>query len=426
MYRKSARYLGAMAALTMTGGLAQGATAQDAPAAAPPAAARPAAPPPGPPRATPLGQGPWDFETATGKLHVEVFARRLERPWAMAQLPDGTMLVTERPGRLRVIRDGKLDPVAIAGLPPSNPAGIGGRYDIALDPDFANNRRLYLSYVKPSEQNHDETTLAVLRATWDGGMALTDVEDVFVADAWYGAQPWPKRCCGQGPATGSWGGRILFGIDGKLYVTSGDRNYGEMVQKTDNDFGKILRLNPDGSIPADNPFVGKEGWNPQIWTLGHRNPLGLTIDPATGAMWETEFGPRGGDELNRIDKGNNYGWIEVTQGFHYNGEEAKGIKDVPGMTDPAISFGPPSLNPGNIAIYDGEAFSAWDGDLLLPSFTKGLLRIEFDADGKAAATEELLGDLKQRLRDVRIGDEGEIYLLTDETEGAILKVTPGE
>jgi glucose/arabinose dehydrogenase len=179
-------------------------------------------------------------------------------------------------------------------------------------------------------------------------------------------------------------------------------------------------------VPADNPFVGRPGWNPQIWTTGHRNPLGLTIDPATGRMYETEFGPRGGDELNLIQKGANYGWIEVTQGLHYNGEAARGISDVSGMTDPLLAFGPPSLNPGNPAIYAGAAFPAWHGDLLLPSFTKGLLRFELGADGHPAGEPEyLLGELKQRLRDVRIGGAGELYVLTDETEGALLKVTPG-
>ena len=417
--RLQVRVFAGAAALALGVALAPTTLAQDAP----PAAA-PAAPPPGFMRSEPLGRGPWDFETEKGKVHVEVVAR-LDRPWSLAFLPDGGMLVTERPGRLRVIRNGQLDPVAIAGLPPINPAGIGGLYDVVLDPDFETNRRIYISYVKPSEEDSGHTTLAVLRATWDGGMRLTDVEDIFVADAWYGKQPWPRRCCGQGPAFGSWGGRILFGRDGKLYVTSGDRNYGEMVQDPSNHFGKILRLNPDGSVPAENPFVGRAGWKPEIWTTGHRNPLGLTIDPETGAMWETEFGPRGGDELNLIEKGANYGWIDVTQGQHYNNEPAKGVTDVPGMTDPVISCGPPSLNPGNPAWYAGDMFPGWRGDLLLPSFTKGVLRIEF-ADGKPGATEELLTDLKQRWRDARVAPDGSLYLLTDEAEGAVLRLTPGE
>ena len=394
------------------------------PAAAQVAPAAPPAPPPGFMQSEPLGAGPWDFQTETGKVHAEVVAR-VARPWGMAFLPGGDILVTERDGRLRAIRKGKLDPVAIAGLPPINPAGIGGLFDIALDPDFASNRRLYLSYVKPDPANTDRTTLAVLSATWDGGLSLANVKDIFVADAWYGAQPLPARCCGQGPASGSHGGRILFGPDGKLYVTSGDRNYGEMVQKPDNHFGKILRLNPDGSVPTDNPFTGRRGWKPEIWTLGHRNPLGLTFHPETGELWETEFGPRGGDELNFISPGNNYGWIDVTQGHHYNDEPAKGVKEVEGMTDPVAAFGPPSLNPGNPAWYGGALFRGWQGDLLLPSFTKGVLRIDF-SEGVPGDTEELLGDLKQRWRDARVAPDGSVYLLSDEVQGAVLRLTPGK
>lgn len=420
MHRISARFFGAAALMALGLALAPGAAAQNAPAPAAAAAPRPA----GPPRPTPLGVGPFDFDSSAGRIHVEVVARRLDHPWALAQLPDGTLLVTERAGRLRIVRDGKLDPVAVAGLPPINPSGIGGLYDIVLDPNFASNHFLYLSYVKPDDKDSDQTTLAVMRATWDGTHTLKQVKDIFVADAWYGAQPWPTRCCGQGPATGSWGGRILFGRDGKLYVTSGDRNYGEMVQKPDNDFGKIMRINPDGSIPKDNPFVGKPGWKPEIWTTGHRNPLGLTIDPATGRMWETEFGPRGGDEVNLIQKGANYGWIDVTQGKHYNGEPAKGVKDVPGMTDAVLTYLPTSLNPGNPAFYDGAAFPAWKGDFLLPSFTKGLLRYDTQGGTPTGEPEYLLGELKQRLRSVDVGPKGELYVLTDETDGALLKVTP--
>ena len=423
MDRNWARYLGAAAAATLGLTLANAAAAQNAPApAAQPAAARPAA---GPPRTTPLAAGPFDYDSSAGKIHVEVVARRLDHPWALAQLPDGTLLVTERAGRLRIVRDGKLDPVAVAGLPPINPSGIGGLYDVVLDPDFAKNHFIYLSYVKPSEKDSDQTTLAVLRATWDGTHVLKNAKDIFVADAWYGAQPWPKRCCGQGPASGSWGGRILFGRDGKLYVTSGDRNYGEMVQKPDNDFDKIMRINADGTIPKDNPFVGKKGWKPEIWTTGHRNPLGLTIDPETGQMWETEFGPHGGDEVNLITRGANYGWIDVTQGQHYNNEPAKGVKNVPGMTDPVLTYLPNSLNPGNPLFYDGAAFPNWKGDLLLPSFTKGLLRYDTQGGKPVGDPEYLLGDLKQRLRDIKAGPDGALYVTTDETDGAVLKITPG-
>jgi glucose/arabinose dehydrogenase len=425
MKRTTVRALGAAAALACGTMLATAAAAQNAAPAPTPPAATPAPRRAGPPPATPLGAGPWDFATRHGNIHVELVANRLDHPWSIAFLPDGKILVTERGGRLRVIRDGKLDPVAVAGLPPINPAGIGGLYDIALDPGFAKNHFIYLSYVKPDATNSDQTTLAVLRGTWDGTDQLKNVKDIFVAAAWYGAQPWPKRCCGQGPATGSWGGRSLFGRDGKLYVTSGDRNYGEMVQKPDNDFGKIMRINADGTVPKDNPFVGKKGWKPEIWTTGHRNPLGLTINPFTGQMWETEFGPHGGDELNLIEKGNNYGWIDVTQGQHYNNEPAKGVKDVPGMTDPVLTYLPNSLNPGNPLFYNGAAFPNWKGDLLLPSFTKGLLRYDTEAGKPVGDPEYLLADLKQRLRDVKIGPDGALYVTTDENDGAVLKVTPG-
>jgi glucose/arabinose dehydrogenase len=392
------------------------------PAGTPGYTPRPETPPPF--QSPAIGNGPWDAATEKAKLHVEVVTKGLERPWAMAFLPDGSMLVTERTGHLRHIVDGKLDPVAISGLPPINPSGIGGLMDIALHPSFADNRLIYLSYVKPSEQDHNQTTLAVLRARWDGGMSLTDVKDVFVADAWYGKPPLPHRCCGQGPPTGSWGGRIAFGPDDKLYIASGDRNYGEMVQKPDNHFGKILRLNEDGTVPADNPFVGKEGWKPEIWTLGHRNPLGLEFHD--GKLWETEFGPRGGDELNVIERAKNYGWIDVTQGYHYNGEEsAKGRKNIKGYTDPVIAWGPPSVNPGGFDFYDADRFPAWKGDFLMGAMSRALVRVEFDKAGKPVHQELMLNEIGQRFRDAKVGPDGAIYLLTDEDAGALLKVTPG-
>ena len=250
------------------------------------------------------------------------------------------------------------------------------------------------------------------------------MEDIFVARPWYGADPVPERCCGQGPAFGSFGGRLQFDAEGHLFVASGDRNYGELVQDRSTDFGKILRLNDDGSVPPDNPFVDTAGYAPEIWTLGHRNPLGLWIDPETGTMWESEFGPRGGDEVNRIERGGNYGWIYVTQGHHYNDVPAAAIKDVPGFVDPVITFGPPSLNPGNLLVYHGAAFPQWQGDLLLATFTSGLMRAEVDAQGELGEEEFLLKDLGQRLRDVRVGPEGDVWLLTDQQEGALIRISP--
>jgi glucose/arabinose dehydrogenase len=401
------------------------AAAQDAPPVAP---APPAQFPfPG----TPLGDGPWDYDAETGKLHIEVVTKGLETPWSLAFLPDGAMLVTERAGRLRLIRDGALDPEPIAGLPDMFISGLGGLMDIALHPDFATNHLIYLSYTKPSPDAEpaawprSRSVLAVLRARWDGGHQLTEVEDIFVADAWYGDMPLPPKCCGQGPAFGSYGGRIVFDGEGKLIVTSGDRNYGEQVQDLSNHFGKIVRLNDDGTPAAGSPFAGRPGAKQDIFTLGHRNPLGLYFDPTDGRLWSTEFGPRGGDELNLIEKGANYGWIEVTQGHHYNGEDAKGIRGVPGMTDPVFAFGPPSLNPGNLTIYHGALFPDWEGDLLMVTMSRTLERMEITRGVSVTARESLLSDLKQRFRDIKVGPDGAVYILTDERAGALLRITPG-
>lgn len=388
------------------------------------------APPPPPFQSQPLAEGPWTIATEAADLRVEVVTRELDRPWGMAFLPDGAMLVTERPGRLRILRDGVLDPRPIAGLPPIFAFGIGGLTDVVLHPEFERNRLIYLSYSKAAPEAGDSPTiqadsaLAVIRARWDGGYELSDVEEIFLAAPWYGAPPVPERCCGQGPTFGSYGGRMVFGDDGYLYITSGDRNYGEMVQDQSNHFGKIVRLAGDGSVPADNPFVGQEGWAPEIWSTGHRNPTGLTVHPQSGEIWETEFGPRGGDELNRIERGANYGWMDVTQGHHYNDEPAKGIRDVEGMTDPVIAWGPPSHNPGNLAFYDGALFPGWEGDLLVAMMNRSLIRVTLDDAGRATGQEPMLQELNQRFRDVRVGPDGAVYLLTDENEGALLRITP--
>jgi len=392
---------------------------------APPAARQPAAAPPF--QGSELAEGPWDFATNKARIHAEVVARGLDRPWGLAFLPDGGLLVTERPGRLRHIdAAGMLDPEPVTGLPPIYAMGIAGLMDVALHPSFAQNRFVYLSYSKPDPDDPQNATLAVMRARWDGGPALTEVEDIFVADAWYGKQPVPAKCCGQGPAFGSFGGRILFDDAGHLFVTSGDRNYGEMVQDPSNHFGKILRLDAEGAAAPDNPWAGQDGRAPEVWSTGHRNPLGLAIDPATGTIWESEFGPRGGDEVNIIERGGNYGWIFVTQGHHYNGTPAAAVKDAPSYTDPVRAFGPPSLNPGNLAVYRGEAFPDWAGDLLLASFTKGLLRFDVDEAGnKLGEPEQLLEDLGQRWRDVRVGPGGDVWLLTDMADGAVIRLSPG-
>ena len=412
----AAAFVGAAAMAGAT--LAQQANAPTAPP--PPAARR------GPPQSPALGAGPWDIKTEKMPVHVTLVTKGLDHPWGLAFLPGGkTMLVTERAGRLRVIRDGVLDPEPVAGLPDVLPGGIGGLMDIALHPDFARNHLVYLTYTKPAPQDRANSTVAVWRARWDG-KALEGGKDIFVADAWYGAPPLPKRCCGQGPASGSYGSRLAFDAKGYLYVTSGDRNYGEKVQDPNNEFGKILRLTDDGGIPRDNPWVGKPGHDPKVWTTGHRNPLGLFYDRQTGILWESEFGPHGGDEINIIKRGHNYGWIDVTQGKHYNNEPAKGVKDVPGMTDPVIAFIPESINPGNLIVYHGDRFRPWKGDIIMGTMTRTVWRATPDGKGGVKGEERMLGDLHQRIRDTRLGPDGNIYLLTDETDGAVLRIEPAK
>jgi glucose/arabinose dehydrogenase len=427
---KWSQALPALVSLAALGGLTLGgmSLAQPAgPAASPPAEGAPAAPPAArraPPPEPPLGDGPWDLDSQKAKVHVSVVTKGLERPWAMAWLPNGDMLVTERPGRLRLIHKGVLDPKPIEGLPPIYASGLSGLMDIALHPDFARNHLIYFTYTKEDPNLKDQSTLALGRARWNGGAALTEVKELFVADMWYGHPPLPARCCGQGPATGSYGSRLAFDRSGHLFMTSGDRNYGEMVHKPGNDFGKLFRFNADGSIPKDNP--NKAGWRPEVWSTGHRNGEGLFFDAASGKLWESEFGPRGGDEVNVIQKGADYGWIEVTQGAHYNGEPAKGIKNVPGVTDPVLTWPAPSTNPGNLVIYHAGKFPQWKGDLLMGAMSRSLLRASFDGKGAVTGQERFLTELKQRFRDTRVGPDGNLYLLTDEPQGALLEVEPAK
>jgi len=387
-----------------------------------------------------FGDGPWDLGEGPNRMHITVVTKGLDHPWALAFIPGGDMLVTERPGRLRVIRKGGvLDPTPIKGLPPIRAVSLGGLMDIALHPRFAENRLIYITYSKPGtgpsgfptndsdgfEEDPTKSALAVARMRWDGGGTVTDFKDIFLAQPYYGGRGIPQRCCGQGPADASYGSRIAFDKAGFLYITSGDRNYGELSQDPGNDIGKILRLKDDGTIPSDNPFIGRAGYRPELYTIGHRNPLGLVFHPVTGDLWSSEFGPNGGDEVNRIQAGKNYGWILITNGRHYNGEPtARGANGVPGFEDPVL-FWAPSINPGNLLFYNGDKFPAWKGNMLMATMTRSLLRATFDAQGKPVSQERMLTELGQRFRDVRESFDGYLYLLTDETAGAVLKIEPG-
>jgi len=293
-------------------------------------------------------------------------------------------------------------------------------FDVALHPDFAKNGFVYLTYIKkgkaPDGKNGYWATTALARGKFDG-KALTGVQDIFVADAWQ-------------PLNGGDGSRVVFGPDGKVYLSSSHRRNPDAPQDLNSDVGKILRLNDDGSIPKDNPFVGKTGAKPEIYSLGHRTVLGLTFKPGTNELWETENGPQGGDEVNIIKAGKNYGWPLVTYGRDYDG------KRLPGPSrdafEPPELFWVPSVTASGILFYNSDKIPAWKGNLFLGSMTVGRLpgtgnlqRIVFNENGEQRR-ESLLTDLHQRIRDVRQGPDGLLYLLTDENDGAMLKIEPAQ
>jgi aldose sugar dehydrogenase len=381
----------------------------------------PAAPPAGPAggarsarSSPPLPSLPQTFETALYKIRVSVVAHGLAHPWSLAFLPDGNMLVTEREGRLRIVRNGVLDPTPIAGVPTVRAAVLGGLLDVALHPKFAENKLMYLSYSKPGDNRL--VTTAVARGRFDGA-ALTEVKDIFVANNW-------------STSTQNFGGRIAFDRAGLLYLTVGDRMEQDRAQKTDDHGGKVLRLRDDGSVPADNPFVGKAGYAPEIYSLGHRSEQGLALNPATGAIWENEHGPQGGDELNIIRPGRNYGWPLVTFGINYNGEN---ISDATWRADlePPFIYWVPSIAVSGLSFYTGEKFPGWKGNIFVGSMFMGrtratghIQRIVLNEKALPVQREPLLTELKQRIRDVRPGPDGLLYVLTEEDSGALLKIEP--
>jgi glucose/arabinose dehydrogenase len=361
----------------------------------------------------PLGAGPFEFDTAEKhKIRVSVVAKGLSHPWSLVFLPDGAMLVTERPGRLRLIRNGVLDPTPIAGVPRVRTDGNGGLMDVALHPGFASNRLVYLTYTKPVENGKGTPTLA--RGRFEGG-ALVDVRDLIVPEAYDG--------------NSGLNGRVVFGRDGMVYMSTGG-NIAKVAQDPMSLRGKILRLRDDGSVPPDNPFAGRTGYRPEIYTLGHRNTLGLIVHPDTGAIWQHENGPNGGDEINIIVAGRNYGWPLLSFGRDYPGPRVSDHPTREGMESPLVVW-VPSIAVAGMAVYTGDRFPKWKGNVFVGGMRTGeipgtghLQRIVFNAKTEEMRRESLLTELRQRIREVRQGPDGLIYLLTDEDDGALLRIEP--
>ena len=329
-----------------------------------------------------------------------------DQAWGMAFLPDGRMLVTELDGNLRILEPGGKPSDPLPGLPRIEAYGQGGLMDVALDPGFAASRRLYLSHIAETANGW---TTAVSTARLEGGR-LHGFETVFTA-----------RAAARGGR--HFGSRLRFSNDGRLFVTIGDRGYRPSAQDLGNHAGAVLRLDPDGAAPPDNPFVDRAGALPEIWSYGHRNPQGLAFDPQTGRLWSQEHGPRGGDEVNLVRRGRNYGWPVITHGRNYSGTKITDETAQPGMEQPA-TYWTPSIAPSGLTVYRGGRFPRWDGNLFVGALRAQLLvRLELDGD-RVVHEERLLTDFGNRIRDVRTGPDGLIYLLLDENDAQIWRLEP--
>lgn len=367
-----------------------------------------------------------DGNKISGPRFRVVPLRGFDHPYALSFLPDGGILVTERAGRLRIVRDGKLDPEPIGGIPGVVNTRLRGMNDLALHPKFAENHLIYFTYYKPvAGTANARATLA--RARYDGGHSLNDVRDIFSTDV---------------AVSGPSAAKIAFGRDGKIYLAIGipiPRSANDTTSATVTDaqdpnsyYGKVLRLNDDGSTPADNPFFGRSGHKPELYALGIRNAMGLYVHPETGELWETENGPQGGDEINIIRAGKNYGWPVISYGRAYSGEltgSTGPVSDQPfaaGMEQPFI-FWAPSIATAAITFYTGDKFPAWKGNIFVGGLVGAQLhRIVLSRDGLPIRRQPLLLELKQRIREVQQGPDGLLYLLTDEADGAMLRLEPAE
>lgn len=363
----------------------------------------------------PLPNAPFVIDTAeAGQVRVTPL-KGLELPWDLSFLPNGDMLVTERTSmRLRIVRRGVLEPQPIAGLPEGmSAAGGGGLMSVAVHPRFAENGWVYVTYTKAAERGRRGVGLARGRLA---GMAFTDVRELFAVD-----EP------GGGPPPGL---PLVFAPDGYLYFLVGGAN-DEVAQRGDSHYGKVLRFNDDGSVPR-NPFAGRDGFAAEIFTIGHRNGIGLTIHPTTGAVWQNENGPYGGDEVNIIKPGANYGWPLMSYGRDYSGAPVSDKRTMDGIEDPVL-FWVPSIAISGMTFYTGDRFPAWRNNLFVGGLQHGRIprtgqmqRVVFNESGQEVRREVLFADLRQRIRDVAQGPDGLLYVLTDERDGALLKLEPVE
>jgi glucose/arabinose dehydrogenase len=352
------------------------------------------------------------FHSAAGDLVVQTVASGLSHPWAIAFLPDGRLLVTERPGRMRIVgKDGKLSP-ALAGVPKVMASGQGGLHDVVLDRNYAQNQTIYFCYAEPVDGG-GRTALARARLVDEGAPRLDDVKVIFHQD---------------GPLSSGnhFGCRIVQTPDDNLFMTAGEHfTTRDQAQNLGNHLGKIIRIRPDGSVPPDNPFVDKAGAKPEIWSYGHRNPQGLALHPTTGKLWEHEHGPRGGDEVNIIDKGKNYGWPVIGYGIDYNGARIHESTQKAGMEQP-IWYWVPSIAPSGMTFAPDSIVPAWRNSLFVGALAgEALVRLELDGE-KIAKEERLLQPLRERIRDVRQGPDGALWLATDNSAGRILRVAPAK
>ena len=375
-----------------------------------------------------LGDGPWTFETYEQRhIKVSVVAKGLSHPWSIAFLPAGDILITERVGRLRLIRNGVLQPAPVKGTPQVvSISTMAGLMDIALHPRFAENKWVYISYHKPvgmgksvDGKDFPLASNSILRGTWDGSQ-LTNVKDIFVADD-----------------VDMEMSRIAFGQDGMLYMTIGGPGTGPPASldrpQHGNDYaGKILRMTDEGGVPKDNPFVGKAGFKPLIYTMGHRTQLGLTINPYNGEVWAGEQGPNGGDEVNVLKAGGNYGWPVVSYGSDYRGPRFPAFTSGTTFEEPRL-FWTPAIALSGMTFYTGDRFPNWKRNLFVGGMREGeiartgqLVRIVFNDSWQELRREGLLRDLHQRIRDVRQGPDGLLYVLTEEDAAALLKIEPAD